>query len=56
MELKENLKDSKYVLIIDESTDITTMKHLCVAVAYLPKDGKIQTDFIQYDHIWSAIN
>ena len=47
--IKDDIKDSAggkpHVIIIDESTDISTQKHLCVAIAYLCQSG-IVTDFL----------
>jgi hypothetical protein len=44
-ELKNDLEGKKYVLLIDESTDIATQKHLCIVVRYLNNDI-IKTSFL----------
>ena len=46
-ELKNDLQDKKYVLIIDKSTDIAIQKNLCILVRfYCDKIYRIQTAFL----------
>ena len=39
--LKSEVAGNKHVLIIDESTDVASQKHLCVVIAYLSDMGVI---------------
>ena len=46
-ELKNDLQGKKFVLLVDESTDIGTQKHLCILVRfYCDKKDKIRTEFL----------
>ncbi|KAK9736191.1 hypothetical protein QE152_g12694 [Popillia japonica] len=35
----ENLRNKKFSIIIDESTDLSTQKHLCIVVRYMTEDS-----------------
>lgn len=41
----ENLRRKKFSLIVDESTDLTTEKHLCLVVRYLNNKNVIEDHF-----------
>lgn len=45
-ELVLNLREKKFSIIIDESTDIGTEKHLVIVVRYLGDDGKVRDEFL----------
>ena len=46
-ELKNDLQGKKFVLLVDESTDIGNQKHLCLLVRfYCDKKDKIRTEFL----------
>ena len=46
-ELKNDLQGKKFVLLVDESTDIGTQKHLCILMRfYCDKKDKIRTEFL----------
>lgn len=46
-ELIEDLKDTKYSILIDESTDVSVTKLLCICVKYFSKkDNRVQTSFL----------
>ena len=36
-ELLDDLRDAKYSLLLDESTDVSVTKHLCICVKYFSK-------------------
>lgn len=42
------LKDIKFSILVDESTDISDSKHMCVLVKYLsPIDGRVKTQLLE---------
>ncbi|KAK7080038.1 hypothetical protein SK128_008998, partial [Halocaridina rubra] len=46
-ELKDDLKDKKYVFLYDESTDIAIQKHICIVVRFFcNRNERIQTAFL----------
>ena len=46
-ELINKLQEVKFLLFIDESTDITSAKHLCIYVRYFSKkDNILRTEFL----------
>ena len=46
-EIMEDFQDAKYALIIDESTDCSSQKHLCILIRYFSrKSNKIVTRFL----------
>ena len=46
-DLIQDLQNKKYTLIIDESTDVSTQKYLCILVRYLSdKTNEITTSFL----------
>lgn len=46
-DLIDDLKDSKYSLLIDESTDVSVTKLLCMCVKYFSKrEKRVQTSFL----------
>ena len=54
-ELKEDLCGKRYALLLDESTDIATEKHLCVCVRFFSKRTKaIKSDMLGLIPIISA--
>lgn len=42
----DDLKDCSYSLIIDESTDVTSVKYLCICIRYFSK--KIQKILVHF--------
>ena len=46
-EIKNDLQGEKYVLLVDESADVVTQRHLCMLVpCYCDKDDVIQATFL----------
>lgn len=39
-ELMKDIKDEKFALLVDESTDVSAAKHLCIAIRYYSKKEK----------------
>ena len=64
-DLIQDLQNKKYTLIIDESTDVSTQKYLCIVIRYLSdKTNQIATSFLSLipvqeatgDNIFNLIN
>ena len=54
-ELTTELQSSKYSLLIDESTDISGMKHICLCVKFFgEKCSCIKTEFLALIPVTSA--
>ena len=54
-DLIEDLSGKKYTLIVDESTDISLHKHLCILVRYFSdKKSDIVTTFLSLIHVLKA--
>lgn len=46
-ELLDDIRGAKYSLLIDESTDVSVTKHLCLCVKYFSrKEQTVQTSFL----------
>uniref|UniRef100_A0A0N7ZCY6 Uncharacterized protein n=1 Tax=Scylla olivacea TaxID=85551 RepID=A0A0N7ZCY6_SCYOL len=46
-ELRNDIKGEKFAVLVDESTDISTEKHLCIVVRYFSKkEKKIMTELV----------
>lgn len=41
----DNLRKKKFSLIVDESTDLSSLKHLCLVVRYVNDDDRVQDHF-----------
>lgn len=41
----DNLRGKKFSLIVDESTDLSSLKHLCLVVRYVNDDDRVQDHF-----------
>lgn len=52
-QLCSDLKEKKFSLIIDESTDLSTTKHMCLVVRYL-KDNRIRDSFLTLIEVSAA--
>ena len=54
-ELCQDIAGKKFCVMIDESTDISCIKHLCIAVRYFSeKEERIKTSFLELIPITSA--
>nr|XP_042909175.1 uncharacterized protein LOC122271550 [Parasteatoda tepidariorum] len=48
----EGIKDEMFSLIIDESTDVSCVKHLCLCIRYYhPKDNRIVSQYLGLIHV-----
>ena len=46
-ELMNDVKDEKFALLVDESTDINAEKHLCIVIRYFSKkENRIVTELV----------
>ena len=45
-QLRDELKDKYFSLIVDESTDRSTKKHLCLIARYVEASGKVKDSFL----------
>lgn len=50
-ELVSKLKEYKFSVLIDESTDISTIKAMCIVVFYDPSDGKVVSQLLDFKNI-----
>lgn len=54
-ELRNDIKDEKFAVLVDESTDISTEKHLCIVVRYYSKKEKrIMTELVGLEPVTEA--
>lgn len=52
--LCEDLRKIKFSLVIDESTDLSTIKHLCLVARYVGKNNQIRDSFLALIPVSSA--